>query len=61
MVEWLFFTVPRGCLLFVFVVFSDQTHLLFYCSTVSLTVFACFVDPFCYLCSVFVFVIIAAL
>ena len=29
MVEWLFFAVPRGCLQFVIVVFSDHTHLLF--------------------------------
>ena len=28
-VEWLFLTVPRGCLQFVIVVFSDHTHLLF--------------------------------
>ena len=29
MVEWLFLTVPRGCLQFVIVVFPDHTHLLF--------------------------------
>ena len=29
MVEWLFLTVPRGCLRFVIVVFPDHTHLLF--------------------------------
>ena len=29
MVERLFLTVPRGCLQFVIVVFSDHTHLLF--------------------------------
>ena len=29
MVERLFLVVPRGCLLFVIVVFSDHTHLLF--------------------------------
>ena len=29
MVEWLFLGVPWGCLLFVIVVFPDQTHLLF--------------------------------
>ena len=28
MVEQLFLAVPRGCLLFVFVVFPDHTHLL---------------------------------
>ena len=33
MVEWLFLTVPWGCLRFVIVVFPDHTHLLFmvYC------------------------------
>ena len=30
MVEWLFLTVPRGCLQFVIVVFPDHTHLLFW-------------------------------
>ena len=30
MVGWLFLTVPWGCLLFVIVVFSDHTHLLFW-------------------------------
>ena len=30
MVEWLFLTVPRGCLRFVIVVFPDHTHSLFY-------------------------------
>ena len=30
MVEWLFLTVPRGCLRFVIVVFPDHTHLLFF-------------------------------
>ena len=29
MVEWLFLTVPWGCLQFVIVVFPDHTHLLF--------------------------------
>ena len=29
MVEWLFLSVPRGCLQFVIVVFPDHTHLLF--------------------------------
>ena len=29
MVEWLFLTVPLGCLWFVIVVFPDHTHLLF--------------------------------
>ena len=29
MVERLFLAVPWGCLLFVFVVFPDHTHLLF--------------------------------
>ena len=29
MVERLFLAVPRGCLQFVIVVFSDHTHLLF--------------------------------
>ena len=29
MVEWLFLTMPLGCLRFVFVVFPDHTHLLF--------------------------------
>ena len=32
MVEWLFLAVSWGCLLFVIVVFSDHTHLLF-CSS----------------------------
>ena len=31
MVERLFLAVPRGCLWFVNVVFSDHTHLLFLC------------------------------
>ena len=30
MVEWLFLAVPRGCLRFVIVVFTDHTHLLYY-------------------------------
>ena len=30
MVEQLFLAVPRGCLLFVIVVFPDHTHLLFF-------------------------------
>ena len=30
MVERLFLAVPRGCLLFVIVVFPDHTHLLFW-------------------------------
>ena len=29
-VEWLFLTVPWGCLRFVIVVFPDHTHLLFF-------------------------------
>ena len=29
MVEGLFLAMPRGCLRFVFVVFTDHTHLLF--------------------------------
>ena len=29
MVEWLFLTVPRGCLQFMMVVFPDHTYLLF--------------------------------
>ena len=29
MVEWLFLTVPRGCLRFVIVVFPDHTHYFF--------------------------------
>ena len=29
MVDWLFLTVPWGCLRFVIVVFPDHTHLLF--------------------------------
>ena len=29
MVEWLFLAVPWGCLQFVIVVFSDQTHYFF--------------------------------
>ena len=32
MVEWLFLTVPLGCLLFVIVVFPEHTHLLFWMS-----------------------------
>ena len=31
MVEWLFLSVPWGCLLFVIEVFPDNTHLLFLC------------------------------
>ena len=34
-VEWLFLTVPRGCLLFVIVVFSYHTHFLFFAYKVS--------------------------
>ena len=30
MVEWLFLTVPWGCLQFVVVVFPDHAHLLFF-------------------------------
>ena len=30
MVEWLFLTVPWGCLRFVIVVFPEHTHLLFF-------------------------------
>ena len=33
MVEWLFLTVPWGCLHIVIVVFPDHTHLLFLSST----------------------------
>ena len=33
MVEWLFLTVPWGCLRFVIVVFPDHTHLLFLMNT----------------------------
>ena len=29
MAEWLFLTVPLGCMRFVIVVFPDHTHLLF--------------------------------
>ena len=29
MVEWLFLAVPRGCLLFMILVFPDHTHCLF--------------------------------
>ena len=29
MVEWLFLAVPRGCLLFVIVVFPEHTYLLY--------------------------------
>ena len=32
MVEWLFLTVPPGCLQFVIVVFPDHIHLLYYLS-----------------------------
>ena len=32
MAEWVFLTVPWGCLLFVIVVFPDHTHLLFFYS-----------------------------
>ena len=35
MVERLFLTVPRGCLLFVVVVLPDHTHLLFFTNTIS--------------------------
>ena len=35
MVEWLFLTVPRGCLQFVIVVFPDHTHLLFWVEILS--------------------------
>ena len=30
MVEWLFLAVPRGCLRFVIVIFTDHTHLIFF-------------------------------
>ena len=48
MVEWLFFTVPLGCLRFVIVVFPDHTHLLYQeilCQSRLQTVFvnACFI------------------
>ena len=35
MVEWLFLTVPWGCLQFVIVVFPDHTHLLFFTSSIE--------------------------
>ena len=35
MVERLFLAVPRGCLLFVIVVFPDHTHLVFLHLTIS--------------------------
>ena len=35
MVEWLFLVVPWGCLRFVFVVFPDYTHLLFFIGCLS--------------------------
>ena len=38
MVERLFLVVPRGCLLFVIVVFPDHTHLLFF-TVIKLTFF----------------------
>ena len=46
-VEQLFFAVPRGCLQFVFVVFLDHTHLLFFSDLnsdvhVAYYVFICF-------------------
>ena len=34
MVEWLFLTVPWGCLQFVIVVFPDHTHLLFFLANI---------------------------
>ena len=34
--EQLFFAVPRGCLRFVIVVFSDHTHVLFFILNVSI-------------------------
>ena len=36
MVERLFLAVPRGCLLFVIVVFPDHTHLLYIYGTVAI-------------------------
>ena len=46
-VEQLFLAVPRGCLQFVFVVFLDHTHLLFFSDLnsdvqVAYHVFICF-------------------
>ena len=52
MVERLFFTLPRGCLQFVIVVFPDHTHLLFlmfliYCTSVCICYHvAAFAIPF---------------
>ena len=37
-VEQLFFAVPRGCLRFVIVIFSDHTHLLYYSESSLLAV-----------------------
>ena len=45
MVEWLFLTVPWGCLPFVIVVFPDHTHLLFMLLLSSLV----HVDSYCLL------------
>ena len=36
MVEWLFLAVPWGCIRFVIVVYTDQTHLLFLFTVESL-------------------------
>ena len=47
MVEWLFRTVPWGCLQFVIVVFPDHTHLLFFTHYMSKE--SCSVVDFCYL------------
>ena len=43
MVERLFIAVPRGCLLFVIVVFPDHTHLLFLCLAFYLSISTCLV------------------
>ena len=44
MVEWLFLTVPWGCLRFVIVVFPDHTHLLFLRSKGHVSIFGHFVN-----------------
>ena len=44
MVEWLFLTVPRGCLQFVLVVFPDHTHLLFKNLSVSFIKICCCIE-----------------
>ena len=45
-VEQLFLAVPRGCLQFVFVVFLDHTHLLFFSDLNSDVHVACYVFMF---------------